>query len=96
VETTYPLAVAPLPKDFLVELDQYPSAAVPRPVRAGAMPAGLAMLSFGVDDLDSFDLAWRAPPARIAEFPYSGQEAAVTVGPAGEWVELVETANLRD
>jgi hypothetical protein len=52
------------------------------------------MVTFGVDDLDDFQLTWRAPPARIAEFPYNGQEAAVTVGPAGEWVELVEIAGL--
>ncbi|MEO8443416.1 MAG: hypothetical protein ABI567_00225 [Gammaproteobacteria bacterium] len=92
--TTYPLAVAPLPKDFLIELDEYPAAALPRRVPPGAMPPGPAMVSFGVESLDEFDLRWRAPPARIAEFPYSGQRAAVTVGPAGEWVELVERAGL--
>ncbi len=94
METTYPLAVAAMQKDFLVELDEYPSKAVPRPVREGALPPGPAMVSFGVTELDDFQLNWRAPPARIAEFPYNGQEAAVTVGPAGEWVELVEIAGL--
>ena len=94
VETTYPLAVASMPKDFLVELDQYPPPAVQRPVRSGSLPAGPAMVSFGVEDLDDYQITWRAPPARIAEFPYNGQEAAVTVGPAGEWVELVEIAGL--
>jgi catechol 2,3-dioxygenase-like lactoylglutathione lyase family enzyme len=93
-ETTYPLAVAPMPRDFLVELDEYPSRAVPRLAAPGGLPAGPAMVSFGVTDLDAFRLVWRAPPARIAEFPYSGQQAAVAVGPAGEWVELVETAGL--
>jgi len=94
METTYPLAVAPMPKDFLVELDEYPSPAKPRPVRAGSLPSGPAMVTFGVNELDDFKLTWRAPPARIAEFPYNGQEAAVTVGPAGEWVELVEISGL--
>lgn len=94
VTTTYPLAVASLPRDFLIEMDEYPAQAAPRAVRPGAMPAGPAMVSFGVTELDDFLLAWRAPPARIAEFPYNGQEAAVTVGPAGEWVELVEVAGL--
>jgi len=94
VETTYPLSVASMAKDFLVELDEYPAPAAPRPVRAGSLPAGPAMVSFGVEDLDDYRLKWRAPPARIAEFPYNGQEAAVTVGPAGEWVELVEIAGL--
>ncbi len=94
VETTYPLAVASMQKDFLVELDEYPPPAAPRPVRPGSLPSGPAMVSFGVTDLDAFQLTWRAPPARIAEFPYNGQEAAVVVGPAGEWVELVEIAGL--
>ncbi|MSR09742.1 MAG: hypothetical protein EXR82_09535 [Gammaproteobacteria bacterium] len=93
-ETTYPLAVAPMPKDFLVELDEYPAPAKPRPLRKGSLPAGPAMVSFGVEDLADFKLNWRAQPTRIAEFPYSGQEAAVVVGPAGEWVELVEMAGL--
>jgi catechol 2,3-dioxygenase-like lactoylglutathione lyase family enzyme len=94
VETTYPLAVASMAKDFLVELDEYPPPAMPRPVRPGSLPAGPAMVSFGVEDLADYPLEWRAPPARIAEFPYNGQEAAVAVGPAGEWVELVEIAGL--
>ncbi len=92
--TTYPLAVAPMPRNFLVELDEYPSKAVPRLVRPGSLPAGPAMVTFGVDDLDDFHLRWRAPPTRIPEFPYNGQEAAVVVGPAGEWVELIEIAGL--
>jgi len=94
LDTVYPLAVAPLPRDFLVELDEYPAVAAPRPVRAGALPGGIAMVTFGVADLDRLALDWRAPPSRIAEFPYSGQRAAATVGPAGEWLELVEIAGL--
>lgn len=95
-ETTYPLAVAPLPREFLVELDEYPAQAKPRPVHAGSMPPGPAMVSFAVHELDDFRLQWRSAPAHIAEFPYSGQEAAVTVGPAGEWIELIEIAGLPD
>lgn len=93
-ETTFPLAVAPMDKDFLVELDQYPAPAVPRQARAGALPPGPAMVSFGVRELDDFKVTWRAPPARIEKFPYNGQEAGVTVGPAGEWLELMEIASL--
>lgn len=93
-ETTYPLAVAALPAEFLVELDEYPAEARPRAVRPGSLPPGPAMVTFAVRELDDFRLNWRSAPARIAEFPYSGQEAAVTVGPAGEWIELVETTGL--
>jgi hypothetical protein len=52
------------------------------------------MVTFGVSELDGFQLNWRAPPDRIQEFPYNGQLAAAAVGPAGEWVELVEIAGL--
>jgi catechol 2,3-dioxygenase-like lactoylglutathione lyase family enzyme len=90
VETTYPLAVAPLPRDFLIELDEYPAEAAARRVPAGSLPPGPAMVTFGVPELDDLELRWRAPPADIQEFPYSGREAAATVGPAGEWVELIE------
>jgi catechol 2,3-dioxygenase-like lactoylglutathione lyase family enzyme len=95
-ETTYPLAVAALPKEFLVELDEYPAQARPRSLPGGSLPPGPAMVTFAVAELDDFQLSWRSPPARIAEFPYSGQEAGVTVGPAGEWVELMEIAGLPD
>jgi len=95
-DTTYPLAVAALPREFLVELDEYPRQARPRSVPSGSLPPGPAMVTFTVPELDDFQLRWRSPPARIAEFPYSGQEAGVTVGPAGEWIELVEIAGLPD
>ena len=63
--------------------------------------AGTASLAFLEElfehlqrDPASVPADWRAPPARLAEFPSSGQRAAVTVGPAGEWIELVELAGL--
>jgi catechol 2,3-dioxygenase-like lactoylglutathione lyase family enzyme len=93
-ETTYPLATAPLPRDFLIELDEYPPAARSRPAPAGTLPPGVAMVSFGVLDIDAVTADWRTPPRRVGEFPYSGQEAAVTVGPAGEWIELIELAGI--
>lgn len=91
-ETTFPLAVAKLSPRFLIELDEYPSAAVPRPRRDGELPPGIAMVSFAVDSLDALDLPWRAAPVTLAEAPYGGARVAVTVGPAGEWLELVEAA----
>ncbi|MEZ5566380.1 MAG: hypothetical protein R3F24_13160 [Gammaproteobacteria bacterium] len=89
-ETKYALALAPMPSEFQIELDEYPTPATARTVPTGSAPPGIAMVTFGVDDLDDFKLPWRAPPRQIAEFPYSGRKAAVTVGPAGEWLELVE------
>ncbi len=89
--TTYPLATASLPQDFLVELDGYPPQAESRRVRPGHLPDGVAMVGFSAPDIDALPVAWRAAPARLDEFPYNGRRAAVTVGPAGEWVEVIAT-----
>ncbi len=90
-DTTYPLAIAALPPRFLIELDQYPEVALPRPRLPGTLPPGVAMVSFEVDALGDFDLDWRGPPARLSAEPYAGRRTAVTVGPAGEWIEMIET-----
>jgi hypothetical protein len=91
-ETRYPLSIAPMPRDFEIELDEYPSASKPRPVPEGSLPAGIAMVSIGVDRLEDLSVQWRAPPARFAEFPYNGRRVAATTGPAGEWLEFIEAA----
>jgi hypothetical protein len=90
-ETTYPLAVGQVSPQFLIEFDEYPNTIGPRPVRAGELPPGTAMVSFYVDDLDEFEVAWNAPPGPVAAFPYEGRRAGVTIGPAGEWIELIES-----
>ena len=90
-DTTYPLAVATVSQEFLIELDEYPAAIEARPVEDGFLPAGTSMVSFEVTDLDAFDIAWRATPKILHERPYDGRRTAVTVGPAGEWIELIET-----
>ena len=91
-ETRYQLSIAPMPRDFEIELDEYPSVSKPRAVREGSLPPGIAMVSFGGDRLEDLRVDWRAPPARIAEFPYKGRRTAVTTGPAGEWLEFIEAA----
>jgi len=91
VETRFPLAVAILPKDFLVEMDEYPAGATPRQQSRGEPPPGMAIVTFTADSLDGVGAHWRRPPVAVADFPYRGRRVAVTVGPAGEWVEVVET-----
>jgi len=91
-ETTYPLALGQVSPAFLIEFDEYPDTVKPRPVPTGDLPPGTAMVSFYVDSLDLIDVAWNAPPRPIREFPYAGRRAGVTVGPAGEWIELIESA----
>ena len=89
--TTFPLAIATISKDFLIELDEYPAGATqPRTRQAGMLPPGVAMVGFAVASIDSLDLDWRAAPAELPEVPYLGATVAVAVGPAGEWLEFIE------
>ncbi len=90
-DTLYPLRVAILSKDYLLELDEYPDTVPQRPVQAGYLPPGTAMVSFEVADLDALDVDWRSTPQPVNEFPYNGRRVGVTIGPAGEWLELIET-----
>jgi hypothetical protein len=90
-DTLYPLRVAVISRDYLLELDQYPAAVGARPLNPGHLPPGTAMVSFEVANLDALDVDWRATPAAIDAFPYNGRRTGVTQGPAGEWLELIET-----
>jgi hypothetical protein len=89
-DTIYPLALVSFEKDFLIELDEYPSVVVPRKRAVNHLPSSTSVVSFLVDSLDSFDLKWRRPPRTIQDFPYNGRKVGVTIGPAGEWIELIE------
>ncbi len=84
------LAVAPISPASILELDEYPGDTADRVAPTGDLPAGMAMVSFLVDSLDSTKLAWRSPPRLRSEPPYSGRRAGVVVGAAGEWLELIE------
>jgi catechol 2,3-dioxygenase-like lactoylglutathione lyase family enzyme len=95
-DTTYPLAVARISERFLIELDEYPAAAGARPLEEGKLPPGTAMVSFEVEDLDALDVELRAAPGKISALPYRDRRSAVTVGPAGEWIELIETGSSTD
>ena len=91
-DTLYPLRIAIISKEFLLELDEYPASVGPRPMLPGHLPPGTSMVSFEVADLDELDVTWRSEPAAVADFPYNGRRVGVTVGSAGEWLELVEVA----
>jgi len=89
--TMYDLRVAIISKDFLLELDEYPASVPARPGNSGHLPPGTSMVSFETDNLDALDLTWRATPAPVDAFPYNGRRVGVTQGPAGEWLEIIES-----
>ena len=91
VETRHELSIAQLSERFLLELDRYPEAALPRPAAPGSLPAGIAMVTFEVAEWNP-DLPYIAAPAMQSSFPYLGRRAGVLVGAAGEYIELVESA----
>jgi len=88
-ERKHRLAVAQLPGQFLLELDEYPPAARPRTTAPGRLPPGVAMVSFRAVAIPAEGLALRAPPVRIEAAPYDGARTATLEGPAGELIELV-------
>ncbi|MGA0028141.1 MAG: hypothetical protein ACO3IJ_11870 [Steroidobacteraceae bacterium] len=90
-ERQFPLSIVRFPADFLVEIDEYPAEAGPRPVLPGELPPGIAMVTFTVTDLGRITGLEHPGPTRHAEAPYLGRRASVLRGMAGEWIELVES-----
>ena len=90
-ETIHSLAIATLPRQFLIEIDQYPQTAKPIHTKAGLLPAGVAMVSFQVDSLSGTDLPFTSPPKHRQAPPYNGRRSATVKGAAGELLELIET-----
>lgn len=86
------IGIVRFPSSFLIELDQYPPAAVKRPTRRGHLPPGIAMVTFAVKSFDGVKLPWKVKPRVRAAMPYSGRRSGIVIGPAGEWIELIETA----
>ena len=78
---------------FIIELDEYPQNVAQRQIESGMLPPGMSMVSFVVESLDAFQLPWNTPPKAINCFGYAKQRTAVTRGAAGEWLELIESAD---
>ncbi len=88
-DTKIGLAIARLPKNFLVELDEYPAVTTPRPMRTGELPPGMAIVSFSANVPADAKLPWVVTPAVSREAPYSGRHVGLVRGGAGELIELV-------
>jgi hypothetical protein len=91
-DTLFPIAVTTVrPRNCIIELDEYPNTTSARPRGEGQLPGGISMVSFSVADLDTCPVTFRARPVVIDTAPYNGRRIAVIEGPAGEWLELIET-----
>jgi hypothetical protein len=82
-ERLHDLSVVRLPASCLIELDQYPSEAWPRPCRAGELPPGIAAVALNAASLGDFE------GVAIPDQPYNGRRVGLVTGAAGEIIELV-------
>ncbi len=74
----------------IIEVDGYPQAAIARPGPPDALPAGNAIVTLAVDNIDTLTLDWITPPVARTGPMYANRRAATVRGPAGELLELVE------
>ncbi len=74
-----------------IEIDGYPNTSSSRPTAQGQLPPGVSITTFSVRNLDDInsDLFVSAP--KILEGKaYNGNRVATIIGPAGEFIELIE------
>jgi catechol 2,3-dioxygenase-like lactoylglutathione lyase family enzyme len=90
LEYRHPLAMASLPKDFGIELDEYPPSATTRAQRFGELPPGMAMVGFRIASLQPVAEYLLSDPQPVAQAPYNGRLVGVLRGPAGELIELIQ------
>ncbi len=76
----------------LIQLDEYPHGAPPRPAPPGGLPAGFAIASFAVPSRAVLEERGLAAAVSEAAPPYDGRRAITIRGPADELIELIETA----
>jgi len=87
-EHKYPIAALPLTGQTLIEVDEMPAQAMARPVSEGGLPAGISIVSFAANGIDSAD----ALPVRIAAPPYRNiDRVSCSIGSAGELIEILHT-----
>jgi len=90
--TEHTICTVKMPGKCLIEIDHYPAQATARPKATGSLPPGIAMISFATPDLGAIDLPLLAPPVAIDDAPYNGRRTAITLGAAGEMIEMIEAA----
>ncbi len=90
-DTRHTLAALALAGQCYIEVDAMPAGTLARPAPPDELPPGISMVTFLVDRLPADPaLRWLAGPRALPQAPYHGRRTAVCIGPAGEWIELVE------
>jgi len=83
IETRFPIAALAIRDENMIEVDELPEQAGPRPNQDGLLPPGIAMVSF---------LSSATAPAGAVKaegLPYGGRAASCSTGAAGELIELI-------
>lgn len=91
--TMHPLAALTLHGQSFIEADGMPAGTLPREsptTPSSELPPAISMVSFGVDRLPTTVPQWLGPAQALPQAPYYGRAARVAIGPAGEWIELIE------
>lgn len=91
VETSYYVGCMELIPGHYIELDQMNADIAPRPYVEGALPGGIAMMTFKTPSLEPFRPLARGPSILDSGALYDGQESLLVTGPYGELIEVVET-----
>lgn len=90
MDSEHPLSIAQLPRNFLIEIDEYPDTATARTHRHGELPPGMAMVTFTTRAMGKLSERLLATPTVVEIAPYSGRRVGVMRGAAGELLELIE------
>jgi catechol 2,3-dioxygenase-like lactoylglutathione lyase family enzyme len=77
-------------KGNTIELHDLPKPGGPRPVIPGQLPPGVAMVSFGVKDLNVIAAHFLNSPEAQEGVAYAGKRSVTLKGAAGELIELIE------
>ena len=92
-DSVFPLALVEFEENFLIELDEWNNGDTfeSRQVKEGHLPPSTSMVSFSTNSIDQINVEWKHEPQSIDSFPYNGSKVGVTVGVAGEWIEIIES-----
>jgi len=88
LDRRHAVATVQLKGESLIEIDEIVEAEKPS-VDTQLLPAGIALVSFEVENIESLGIQWRTPPAALHDAPFSGRIVGLAQGAGGELVQLM-------